>query len=82
MDPDDRRMRSGASLDQRLKHERRDIEVAHAASVGDLRHLHVSRAGRAPGAIGLGLIPQHPSKAWRLGLEWLSLGLEPILFGK
>src|SRR5262245_15832199 len=83
MDPDDRRMRSGAPQGQWLKHKRRDIEVAYAASVGDLRHLHVSRAGSAPDAIGLGLIPKHPGKAWRLGkLERLALGMEPILFGK
>ena len=82
VDPDEGRMRSGAPPGQRLKHERRDIEVAYAAAVGDLRHLHVSHAGRAPDPIGFGLIPQHPREARRLGLKLLSLGLESILFGK
>jgi hypothetical protein len=41
---------------QRLKHERRDVQVTRPAAVGDLVHLHEAVARRAPGFVRLGLL--------------------------
>ena len=41
---------------QRLKDQRRDVEVAGLAAVGDLLHLHEALARGAPGRVGLRLL--------------------------
>jgi hypothetical protein len=53
--PDERRMTLRAAKIQRLEDERRNVEVADAAPVADLRHLHDAVAGPAPCLVGLGL---------------------------
>ena len=42
---------------QRLEDEGGDFEIADPAAVDDLLDLHVAVAGRAPDAIGFGLLP-------------------------
>ena len=54
---------------QRLEHERRDVEIAGLAAVGDLLHLHEAVARRPPGLVGLGLLLQHALEIGRPLLE-------------
>ncbi len=44
---------------ERLEHERRNVQIADPAAVGDLFHDHVSLARHAPGSVGVGLGPAH-----------------------
>ncbi len=62
-------MSLGAAQRQRLEHERRDVEIADLAAVGDLLDLHAAGARVAPVAIGFGLILRHPLEVRRAELR-------------
>ena len=55
----------GAARLERLEDERGNVEIARAAAVGDLLHLHDALARRAPRPVGLGLLPQQPLEVRR-----------------
>ncbi len=60
--PHERRMLTGAAQPKRLKDERGDVEIAFRTAIADLLDLHEAVARRTPGAIGLGLLPEHPGE--------------------
>ena len=62
-------MAFGAAQLQRLKDERRDVQVTRLAAVGDLVHLHEAVARGAPGLVGLGLLLELALEVGRTLLE-------------
>ena len=59
VDPDERGVRLRAAELQRLEDKCRDVEIAYAAAIGDLLHLHDAVARGAPGPVRVRLLLQH-----------------------
>ncbi len=58
-------MRSRTAQVERLKHERRHVDIAGAAAIADLLALHESVGGIAPGRVGFGLLLRHAAEVGR-----------------